>query len=102
MVGVGASMLAALASRIAGAPSFHAALSAFFLCFAALKFCVAMESVHRLRALRAGRPDPRDAEQPQVNWPVVIYKFAACAVSVFASLYVLTVGAAKVDAIFGG
>ena len=102
IVGVALSMIAAVVGKFIGAPPFHLALGMLFLCFAGLKYCVAMESVHRLQAIRAGRPDPRDEGKPQISWPVVVYKFVACAASVFAALLVLTVGAEKVDRLFGG
>jgi len=102
IAGVALSMIAAVVGKFFGFPPFHLALGTLFLCFAGLKYCVAMESVHRLHAIRAGLPDVRDTGKPQTSWPVVIYKFAACAMSIFAGIFVLTVGADKVDRIFGG
>jgi uncharacterized membrane protein YfcA len=102
IVGVALCMIGAVVGKFIGAPSFHLALGLMFLSFAGLKYCVAMESVHRLQAVRAGRPDPRDSEKPQTSWPLVVYKFAACAMSLFAGIFVLTIGAEKVDRIFGG
>ena len=102
IVGVALSMIGAVVGKFLGGPPFHVALGLLFLCFAGLKYCVAMESVHRLQAFRTGRPDPRDVGKLQTSWPVVVYKFVACAMSVFAGVFVLTVGAAKVDRIFGG
>ena len=102
IAGVGLSMLVAVLSRVRDMPPFHVGLGSFFLSFAALKYCVAMEAVHRLRAVRLGRPDPRDTERSQVSWPVVVYKFAACAVAMAAGIYILTIGADKVNRIFAG
>lgn len=101
IIGVGVGMLAAVAGRAIGLP-FHVGLGVFFLSFAVLKAAVACEARHRLLAAKAGRPDPRDAERLQVSMPIVLYKWAACGMSVFAGIYVLTVGAAKVDRLFGG
>lgn len=98
---VGVSMIVAMLSPIRGMPAFHFAFGGLLLSFGALKYCIAMEAVYRLRAVRLGQPDPRDVERPQVSWGAVVYKFTASAVAMGAGFYVLTFGSDKVNRVFG-
>lgn len=104
IIGIAVVLVAALGARLSGViVPLHVVLGCFLACFSLLKFSVATDAVLRLRTLRAGEIDPSETYGSRgmaVGW--TIYKYAAAAVALFASIYVFTAGAARVDRLFGG
>jgi hypothetical protein len=104
IVGIALVVALGIGARLSGRPQpLHVILGLFLACFAALKFAVATDAVLRLREVREREIDPRDTYGSRgmaVGW--VAYKYVAAAVAVFATIYVFTTGAERVDRLFGG
>lgn len=104
IIGLAAVLVVALGARIAGRSlPLHLVLGGVLACFATLKFSVATDAVLRLRGLRRDEIDPGSTYGSRglaTGW--IAYKYTAAVVAAGATIYVLTVGADRVDRFFGG
>lgn len=96
-----AVLLLVVVDRLAGLGiRFHILLGVLLLAFAALKLAVGTEAWLRLRSGTAPAPEAvHGAPGMVMGW--VIYKYIAGVVALTAAIYVLTLGADKVDRVFG-
>ena len=104
IIGLALVLVVAIGARLAGRSlPLHLVFAGVLACFATLKFAVATDAVLRLRSLRGDELDPGETYGSRgmaKGW--IAYKYAAAAVAAFATVYVLTVGAERVDQLFGG
>lgn len=91
----------AAANAVLGAKlPFHLIMAVMLIAFALLKLSVGSDALLRLRG--AAGVDPAEVHGGRgmaMSW--VAYKYLAALVALGAAVYVLTVGAGRVDAIFG-
>lgn len=96
-------LLFGLAVRLFALPvPLHVVLGLFLLAFGCQKFAVGTDAWLRLRAPRSDGVDPREVHgtgRLAAGW--IAYKYVAAAVAIAVAIYVLTIGAARVDRIWG-
>ena len=103
IIGIVAVLLIGIGARLSGRSlPFHVVFGCFLACFSVLKFSVATDALLRLRDRRGDEIDPSatyGSRGMATGW--IIYKYTAAVVALGATIYVFTIGAAKVDRLLG-
>ena len=104
VIGIVVVLVIGIGARISGSSlPFHLVFGAFLACFSLLKFSIATDALLRLHGRRGDESDPGatyGSRSMATGW--IIYKYTAALVALGATIYVFTIGAAKVDRMFGG